>query len=509
MEVKKSAPGLETQIVEEPHEQSKGTNKISISPSFNEERLRKSHADQEIRHRAENSLEREASGSNVIPDTLYNLCPTLIREPCKKLVGRNEKEVCLIGLIVVCSAVTHGVVGVYNGRKVWSNLFAWVLGIYGGGKGVLSLIKKVGNKIHDRKKAETARNIDVHKQQTLEYQKKLKDYQNDSDGNVSVPESVQPPKHQKFFIPANISKTGMLQLLHENDGRGLIYETEADTLADAQKQDYGAYSDAMRAFFQHEDLTFFRRTNNEDVEIRSPRVSIVLSSTFDQLLKLVPTAENGLFSRFLYYELEYNAAFENVFDKSKVGYDEYFESLGETLERLYLILELRQTETLFDLTDSQKEAFVAHFNEVKGEIVEYVSEDLGGTVNRLGLIAFRIAMVLSTLRAFERTNYRDLPEVVTCTDQDFEIAMQLSGIFLQKAIAVYKRLPKRTAYTPPINTSESDVVSKSEIELQQIKRAIELSKQGMSCRKISRELFGSEGSRNKIIKWLYGDKKKK
>ena len=103
----------------------------------------------------------------------------------------------------------------------------------------------------------------------------------------------------------------------ENGGRGTVFETEADTLADALKQDHGGFSDTLRQSFGHEPLSYFRRTNSEDVEIASPALSVVLSSTFDQLVKLIPSAENGLFSRFVYSELKTTPPVHNVFDKSK------------------------------------------------------------------------------------------------------------------------------------------------------------------------------------------------
>src|SRR5690554_8197541 len=82
-----------------------------------------------------------------------------------------------------------------------------------------------------------------------------------------------------LFIPANNSSTGAYQLLGDSDGRGLIFETEGDTLAHAFKSDYGNYSDGFRKAFHHETISYYRRTDREFVDIESPCLSTVLSGT--------------------------------------------------------------------------------------------------------------------------------------------------------------------------------------------------------------------------------------
>ena len=61
-----------------------------------------------------------------------------------------------------------------------------------------------------------------------------------------------------LYIPANNSSSGMFQLLYDNKGKGLIFETEGDTLAQSFKSDYGNYSDGFRKAFLHETVSYFR-----------------------------------------------------------------------------------------------------------------------------------------------------------------------------------------------------------------------------------------------------------
>ena len=121
------------------------------------------------------------------------------------------------------------------------------------------------------------------------------------------------PPEKMLFIPANNSSTGAYQLLGDSDGKGLIFETEGDTLAQAFKSDYGNYSDGFRKAFHHETISYYRRTDREFVDIESPCLSAVLSGTPKQVSALIPNAENGLFSRFIFYFMNVKTNWKDVF----------------------------------------------------------------------------------------------------------------------------------------------------------------------------------------------------
>ena len=52
--------------------------------------------------------------------------------------------------------------------------------------------------------------------------------------DFSMPKPIK-PLEKMLIIPANNSATGVFQLLSENEGSGLLFETEGDTLACAFK----------------------------------------------------------------------------------------------------------------------------------------------------------------------------------------------------------------------------------------------------------------------------------
>ena len=80
----------------------------------------------------------------------------------------------------------------------------------------------------------------------------------------------------------------------------LIHESEADTLSKMFSQEWGDFSDVLRKAFHGERLSLSRDSDDEFMEIESPKLSVVLSGTRNQITPLLKSRENGLFSRFIY-----------------------------------------------------------------------------------------------------------------------------------------------------------------------------------------------------------------
>lgn len=59
----------------------------------------------------------------------------------------------------------------------------------------------------------------------------------------------------------------------------MIWEHEADTLADTLSKEWGNFSDALRKAFHHEYISYQRKTNNEHFEIENPNLCLALSGT--------------------------------------------------------------------------------------------------------------------------------------------------------------------------------------------------------------------------------------
>jgi hypothetical protein len=67
-----------------------------------------------------------------------------------------------------------------------------------------------------------------------------------------------------------------------------------------------------------------------------------------------------------------------------------------------------------------------------------IGNDFNANSRRLGLITFRIAMVLSALRILETG---DISDSITCTDTDYKTALSIVFTLEKHAIAVFQNLP--------------------------------------------------------------------
>ena len=418
---------------------------------------------------------------------LFNKLPWILKSGCSKLTDPIEKEVFLVSALGVISGLLPKVQGFYDTKNYGPNLYTYILGKYGSGKGSIQMAKMLGMKIHTARIQEYAIALKVYNQKMQQYKKDLKTYQNDKSNSTEQAEEPTPPPQTMLFIPINNSKSGLFQLIDENQGRAILFETEGDTLVDAIKQDYGNYSDGLRKAFHHEDISFYRRSGKEFREIDNPSLSLILSSTFDQFLKLIPDINNGLFSRFCYYILPPSRKFKNVFDKNKYDYPAFFMELGNEMTTLHDRLITLDTPIQFQLSTDQQPAFLSLFQEWKDELAEYVSDDLDGTVNRLGLIFFRIAMILSTLRSYEEEG---LLQEITCSDLDFSLALSITETFKQISLRLFYWFPEIKP------TSKKSNFEKKE---KQIDEAIKLRSRGASYRKISKTL---NLPRSTVYRWL-------
>jgi hypothetical protein len=356
--------------------------------------------------------------------------PLLLQKVMAVAGSEEERDMLLLGSITALSACLDRVYGVYGNRKVYPNLFLFVLARASSGKGRLMLCKHLVMKIHLalRQEAKDLRAI---------YQEDLAEF---NARKVKDPGGRPPmPPERMLFIPANNSSTGFFQLLADNDGRGLMLETEGDTLSQTFRTDYGNYSDGFRKAFHHETISYFRRTDREYVDIQAPRLSAVLSGTPSQVVSLIPTSENGLFSRFMFYCLNSDPVWKDVFDAGDGrGQDEYFETLGEEFFRLYERLQA-SPEICFRMSLEQKFRFNNFFYDVTSKYLYLQGPDYVATIRRLGLIFFRICMVLSALRLADTD---PLPEKMECDARDFQIASAMVGVLVRHSSRVFSELPE-------------------------------------------------------------------
>ena len=386
--------------------------------------------------------ESEVQTMPTLPDEIFPLLPDFLKSIVKVSASKEERDILLLGSVVALSACLPNIFGYYDDKKVNANLFLFITAQASAGKGRLIHCRQLVNPVHKAMRAQAAL-------LKKEYDAQMADY-NSSKGKSNAEKPTKPPE-KMLFIPANNSSTGFFQLLNDSNGRGLIFETEGDTMAQAFKSDYGNYSHGFRNAFQHEPITYYRRTDRELVEIERPCLSALLSGTPKQIGTLIPNAENGLFSRFMFYVMNIQPYWKDVFAaNTDNGMDEHFADLANEFFNLYEALN-NNAEIVFSLTQEQKSKFNQFFTETQSMYISLKGLDYIGTVRRSGLIAFRIMMVCSVLRILETG---DFSSPMVCEDVDFTNTIQIVKLLVKHAAKVYSDLPEEPARAKPKSRKE-------------------------------------------------------
>jgi len=365
-----------------------------------------------------------------IPDEVFNTLPQFLQQVVNPASSQEEKDILLLGALTAFSACFPKLFGIYDQRKVFANLYLFVTAPASAGKGRLNQIKNLVNPVHKQKREQSKTLKQQHQVEMATY--------NMNKGKSETMEKPSKPPERMLFIPANNSVTGVYQLISDNEGRGLIFETEGDTLAQAFKSDYGNYSDGFRKAFHHETISYYRRTDREYVDIERPCLSTVLSGTPKQIQALVPSAENGLFSRFMFYYMNIKPTWKNVFQTDTTnGLDEYYDQLGKEFFGLYKTLK-NNPDIEVRLTTEQQQKFNVFFEKLQTKYLNLQPDDYIATVRRLGLIAFRIIMLFSVFRIMEDG---DVNQVRYCEDIDFENTLEMISVLVKHSSKVFNDLP--------------------------------------------------------------------
>ena len=178
------------------------------------------------------------------------------------------------------------------------------------------------------------------------------------------------------------------------------------------------------------------------MDIQEPRWAVMLTGTPNQVVNLVPDAENGLFSRFIFYKIDRRVEWHDVFRDDEVVIDDVIRKLGEQYLPVYHLMKSRKTcPVKFRLTTTQRRRFNAFFMELQSEQANQIGDDMVASVRRLGLVCFRIAMILTVLRSVgDETVEWGSAERVECDNRDFNTAMELVNVLVAHTAMVYATL---------------------------------------------------------------------
>ena len=376
-----------------------------------------------------------------IPLTVHNTLPKLLNEGSEAFNIHREKDVFLTTTLVILSGCLPEVQGVYAQRTVYPNLFCFVLAPPASGKGSMQSSKELADVYHNHVLNESKELKAGYDREVREYKRKTSAVNKKSNPETDIEPPVEPP-FKVVYIPANTSSAKLYVHLQHNDEQGIICETEADTLGDVFKNEWGSYSDLLRKGFHHEKVSLSRKTNGEFVDINHPRISVALTGTPNQIFNIIPNAEDGLFSRFIFYAFRSDAGWVSPApDPNRVNLTDHFKGLGERVFQMVQFLEKHPTHIA--LTTEQWARLNVAFIDYLKDIAEFAGEEATSVIKRMGIILYRLCMVFTAIRKFENG---DCDSDLFCSDDDFENASILVDTYIQHSILMFTNLPNQSAH---------------------------------------------------------------
>ena len=374
-------------------------------------------------------VEVVVDSSPMIPEYIYEALPKTLRDACNVFNGR-KRDVFLTSALSVISGGLHNVYGLYDKEKVFPNLYSFVIAPPASGKGSMKFAKQLGDCFHDLLFSQSKEELKEYKKAKRLFDRKLKKAKTDEQLEALI--EPEKPKSSMFFIPADTSSAMMIKHLEDNDGMGCICETEADTLTNTLKQDWGSYSDVLRKGFHAESISKSRMTDLDYSEIKEPKFSVAITGTPNQLDALITSIQDGLFSRFIFYSFSAKQKWRSTYTEGiTVSNNDIFKGFSADLCDKFRSNNIQK----FVMTRKQGMQLDEVFSEALGHNSILYNDDVSGIIYRLGLMTFKIAMTLAALRS-------DDPEI-TCSDLEFKTSLDLvEKVYLRHSIDILNKINK-------------------------------------------------------------------
>ena len=375
------------------------------------------------------------------PLWVYDTLSPFLHEAIGLCTESENCDMVLMGLITCLSATLHNVSGIYDRNRLYPMLYYFVMAEAGMGKGALMYCRQIVSPINREIREISERQIRDYKEELALARKEGK--------TLAGPE----PKRKSLFIPTNSSAASFIEQLDNNEGIGLLFDTECDTLSSVLKSDFGDYSSYLRKGYHHEPIEMSRRKDNEFRVIEKPMLAVCLSGTPEQLHTLTPDAENGLFSRILTYHIPFKAEFRDTL-VSDIGGGDYNVSVSDQFYQLGERYKLRREaffrggEYTITIPAHLCGIFNEHFRKLNYEVVDDISNAMQGIVRRIAVAVYRIMMVLTAVRFMDEhpnpsagRRGEDIIRV-ECSEDDFRIAMAIGDTLIYHSAYCYTHLPK-------------------------------------------------------------------
>lgn len=307
----------------------------------------------------------------------------------------------------------------------FNNVF---LGAAASGKGVMGMIKSFFSKVEQKKRSERKEGSFL----SLENQNKL------------------------FFHAAETTSAALIHALADNNGEGVIYASEIDTLSKSNQSTFGNFSNILRDGYDNQHITKrLEKNGGTEFDIPRPTFGLCISGTDKQLRALIGNVEDGLFSRTIFIHTNSD---DKIYDddvEDGLSMAEKIENIGnQFFPRLEKIKNFGKIEISFKKCKNLKMKFL---NEQNKSLRKNNPEDflnLKSILIRACVSARKIACILTVLNAESNGT---LKNKIECTKEDFLTSLQIICFTLQHTLDVYFQLKMETTPTSYFYQDETKI----------------------------------------------------
>ena len=363
----------------------------------------------------------------------------------------DQRDVLLLGAFTVLGASLSHVVRCQYGRK-WQApcMQTFIVAPSAAGKSALTWVRLLIEPIHDKIRNEVKEAMKTYRREKAAYDSLGKERRNQ--------EAPVLPPNRMFLIPGNNTGTGILQNIMDSNGTGIICESEADTVSTAIGTEYGNWSDTLRKAFDHDRLSYNRRTDREYKETTACYLSVLLSGTPAQIKPLISSPENGQFSRNIFYYMPRVGEWKDQFGEDELDVEAEFIRMGHEWKASRDELKKKGLFTL-KFTQQQKDEFNGHFSALFYRSSLVTGEEMSASVMRMGTILCRMMCITALLRSLEipslavpdpTINPENLKDGIitrhnlSITDEDFRAVLALCEPLYLHATHILSFLDKST-----------------------------------------------------------------
>lgn len=334
------------------------------------------------------------AASPYIPEEVYTRLPEFLKRCCTHATDKRERDLMLLGSMNSCSALFPNVSFFYKKSLLSPHFYLAVVAPAGAGKGALgftSILLDATQEFYDRLRREQKKEYDQkllaweQEQQQARHAKRLP--------NLDL--KPEEPQAQYLKISATTSKSRLIQSLAAAGEIGCcMTTTEINTLVSSLGQDCGKYEDILCKAAHHEEVSSSYKIDGDPIVVRHPHLALSIAGTQEQFRNFFRSLEVGLYSRFGIYTRQQSQLWESCApQEGEVDLHSYFYGLGSELFEMHKLL--LQSPTLVTFSPQQWQQHTAHFSLLLKRTLLEGRESSSGIVYRNGLLAMRLAAILT------------------------------------------------------------------------------------------------------------------